>query len=763
MVSFGTIRRKDIAADGQQRRRYEIDEPQLGNGGSKLAGGILLANALLVLKSVFFSSSSDDARAETRAKVGQGPGEQPQPGVVDRPVDLKLVHSNDDIEEQLEPEDIDEAPVSSGSAYSLRRRQSSEEDARFNAFKEASDTESGSIVLFPTSSNNLAKPIVPDAVQLLETAQKPAAGGSSPVVADTGEASAPPTAPRGDKTVGDTIAEPDERDDDRRDAAPPQPIMNRLPVVAAPVVLSELYVNQSIAIAMTDLLRGASDPDGDGLTVTNLAASSGTIVENADGGWTFTPDPHSLDQVTFTYDISDGEGSVAQTALLDVMELPGQDFFGSEQHDTIIATPGGDSIFSFAGDDTIIAREGNDVIEAGAGNDRIVAGYGDDEIHAGDGDDIVFAGAGDDVVYGGAGDDYISGGDGDDMIFGEEGDDILLAGLGDDDVFGGDGDDTLEGGEGMDLLDGGLGDDDLSGGAGADALFGEAGADVIAGGDGNDFASGGAGDDMVAGGAGDDTIEGDGGADVLHGDDGADTLVGGDGDDILIGGVGDDLLLGDDGNDSLRGDTGDDIAEAGRGSDAVDLGDGDDIAVSVLDDGDDIYDGGAGNDTYDASQALETVVIDLDQGTASSEDFGDDQLIDFENAVGGAGDDVIVANDSANSLRGGGGWDIFVFLHGNSRGSGGHTRDRIEDFEVGDRIDVSLMDGNENEAGLQRLTFHYDQADFDGIGQVLFGYHRDEDRGEFTMIRFNFDDDDESDFEIEVVGRYDFDDDDFIN
>ena len=67
---------------------------------------------------------------------------------------------------------------------------------------------------------------------------------------------------------------------------------------------------------------------------------------------------------------------------------------------------------------------------------------------------------------------------------------------------------------------------------------------------------------------------------------------------------------------------------------------------------------------------------------------------------------------------------------------------------------------NPNEDGLQALTFDYDAAEFNGIGQALFVYD-DADGNGFTLIRFNLDDDDESEFEIEIVGKYEFSDDDF--
>jgi hypothetical protein len=60
----------------------------------------------------------------------------------------------------------------------------------------------------------------------------------------------------------------------------------------------------------------------------------------------------------------------------------------------------------------------------------------------------------------------------------------------------------------------------------------------------------------------------------------------------------------------------------------------------------------------------------------------------------------------------------------------------------------------------------YDQADFDGIGQVLYHYEEDGDLNTLTVLKFNFDDDDddadEVDFEIEVIGRFEFSEDNLI-
>ena len=69
-------------------------------------------------------------------------------------------------------------------------------------------------------------------------------------------------------------------------------------------------------------MQNASDPDGDTLSVQNLVASSGTLVDNNDGTWTFTPDQGDTTDVTFDYEVTDGGFSVSQTASLDLVPPP---------------------------------------------------------------------------------------------------------------------------------------------------------------------------------------------------------------------------------------------------------------------------------------------------------------------------------------------------------------------------------------------------------------------------------------------------------
>jgi VCBS repeat-containing protein len=90
------------------------------------------------------------------------------------------------------------------------------------------------------------------------------------------------------------------------------------PVAGSAPNLGSSAEDTSRVITAAELLAGSSDPDGDPLSVTGLTASSGVLVDNGDGTWTFTPDADDDTDVTFSYQVSDGQVSVAQTATLDL-------------------------------------------------------------------------------------------------------------------------------------------------------------------------------------------------------------------------------------------------------------------------------------------------------------------------------------------------------------------------------------------------------------------------------------------------------------
>ncbi len=290
----------------------------------------------------------------------------------------------------------------------------------------------------------------------------------------------------------------------------------------------------SVAIAALDLLRTVSDPDGDALAIRNVTTSSGTLVRDGDG-WLFDAD--AAGSVTFTYEVTDGEFVITQTATLNVVDHAFEPSSGGDGgsaggttgtggDDLILGTPFPDRIDGGAGDDNIDARGGADFVDGGPGDDNIVGGAGGRHDPRRLGARLIFAGAGRDVVSGGDGNDRIFGEDGDDTLFGDDGDDVVDGGAGSDILVGGNGDDALHGGEGDDRLDGSQGNDVALAGAGTDVVLGGAGDDRLEGGEGDDLISDGTGRDSVLGQEGDDVLAValDGEADTFDGGDGVDTL-----------------------------------------------------------------------------------------------------------------------------------------------------------------------------------------------------------------------------------------------
>ena len=352
-------------------------------------------------------------------------------------------------------------------------------------------------------------------------------------------------------------------------SVPRTPVPNRSPAADGPVFLQNGFATMAVLFTLNDLLRGATDPDGDQLYVTNLHASSGQFIQ-VDDGYMYIGDVTG--PVSVTYDITDGLHVIPQQAFLDVQE-----------HAQLQGT---------ANADTIVGSDSADLIEVGAGADTVTAGGGMDTIYGDDGDDVIHGGAGDDLIVGGAGNDKLFGDDGNDLIFGGLGNDEIHGGKGNDIAYGNDGNDTLSGDEGN------------------DALYGNAGNDVLSDGTGQDYVSGGAGDDKV---------------------------------------------------------------------------------LAAADGEKDVFDGGAGTDTLSFAASTSSVTIDAVQGTATGADTGPDTFQGFERFEGGAGNDTFIVGKDATQLAGGEGHDTFDILTDGITASA-PVRHVIEDFQVGDRVEMSMYD-----------------------------------------------------------------------
>ncbi|EOD5352214.1 tandem-95 repeat protein, partial [Vibrio parahaemolyticus] len=97
------------------------------------------------------------------------------------------------------------------------------------------------------------------------------------------------------------------------------------PLATTPVTLDAIEEDGgSIIITTEELLSNVDDEDKDTLSVENLIIDkgNGTLVDNGDGTWTFTPQIDDDTEVSFTFDIIDDEDQVVSgSANLDILPI----------------------------------------------------------------------------------------------------------------------------------------------------------------------------------------------------------------------------------------------------------------------------------------------------------------------------------------------------------------------------------------------------------------------------------------------------------
>ena len=360
-------------------------------------------------------------------------------------------------------------------------------------------------------------------------------------------------------------------------------------------------------------------------------------------------------------------------------------------------------IFANGGDDVIAAGIGSMFAYGGDGNDTFVASIGDgNAVYDGQAGTNTYdlsqtgANATVDLVAGKASsvqtgsDTLVSiqnvvGSRGDDTITGDANNNVFFAVVDD-------GNDTYTGGGGIDTYD-------LSKTAGGTtvnlALGTAAGADTgtdtlvgftnVVGSSGNDrfVAATGDGNNSYAGGLGTDTydLSATTAAAVVNLVTGKATS--GAGTDTLSG---IENVLGGSGNDTITGDANDNVITGSGGADTATGGLGNDTFVATVGDGNDRYDGGGGTDTYDASAITTAVTINLNQSKATGVDIGTDVVLNAENAIGGAGNDLVVGNALGNVLIGGAGNDQLQGNGGADTMSGGAGNDTYNVDNAGDVV-----------------------------------------------------------------------------
>ena len=145
--------------------------------------------------------------------------------------------------------------------------------------------------------------------------------------------------------------------------------------------------------------------------------------------------------------------------------------------------------------------------------------------------------------------------------------------------------------------------------------------------------------------------------------------------------------------------------------------------------------GGSGNDTLIAN----------DFGCTLKGGGGRDTL------VGGAGNDTLIGGTGIDTLTGGGGADTFVFAAGDSSAASGQ-HDLITDFTSGtDQIDLSGIDAVVSTPGIIDAFHFLGTAAFNGVAGAL-DYFFDSARGD-TVLQGDTNGDNVADFAIDLSGN----------
>ena len=371
---------------------------------------------------------------------------------------------------------------------------------------------------------------------------------------------------------------------------------------------------------------------------------------------------------------------------------------------------------------TIIGNIASNFLNGGSGADLLKGGLGSDFYVVDDAGDVVVenVGEGTDTVQSSVGFTLVSNVE-NLTLTGTAG----IYGIGNtlaNTIIGNFANNTLNGGSGADFLAGGFGDDsyvvdDVGDvvseyyGDGTDSVqssvtftlasnvenltltgtvaisgFGNSLANTLIGNVANNFLSGGSGNDIVIGGAGDDTLDGGSGIDTAQYADASAAVsinlslntaqnTGGAGNDTLIS---IENLIGSAYNDTLTGNSDANVLMGGAGNDTLD--------------------GAVGIDTIQYTDATAAVTVNLSLSTAQNTGgAGTDTLLNIENLIGGAFNDILTGSSAANVLGGGAGNDTL---------DGGSGIDTAQYSDATAAVSVNLSSTtaqNTGGAGMDRL------------------------------------------------------------
>lgn len=380
---------------------------------------------------------------------------------------------------------------------------------------------------------------------------------------------------------------------------------------------------------------------------------------------------------------------------------------GSQLGDNIQGNDGVNILNGLDGQDVLLGYGGDDILDGGEGTD-ILRGDGSIGHNGPSGNDVLNGGAGNDILYGGAGVDTFNGGEGRDRVgfffmaatqgavanlytqtisndgFGNAETMTSIESLGAGTAFA----DTFIGDDNANFIMGGFGDT-LQGNGGDDTIWVDSAPAVVNGGEGTDSIGfiGDINGKLIQDNTGDGLAEWVFATQGVHVDlqtnriyndgFGAVGVIGGF--ENVDGSEFGDNILGDNNVNVLNGWGGDDTIQGRGGNDTLIGGEGFDT-----------LNGGSGNDTASYEFETDDFYVDLSIGFAFRAGMVpppfEDTLIAIENITGGAGNDTLIGNNSANVLYGLGGSDT---IRGNGAAdtiSGGDGDDTVL-YAIGDGAD----------------------------------------------------------------------------
>ncbi|WP_099349950.1 serralysin family metalloprotease [Erwinia amylovora] len=180
-----------------------------------------------------------------------------------------------------------------------------------------------------------------------------------------------------------------------------------------------------------------------------------------------------------------------------------------------------------------------------------------------------------------------------------------------------------------------------------------------------------------------------------------------------------------------------------------------------------VWDAG-GNDTLDFSGYSQNQRINLNEGSFSDVGGLKGNIsiaagATIENAIGGAGNDVIVGNAADNVIKGGAGNDVIyggggqdqlwggsgndIFVFSDLKDSSSKSPDQIRDFESGkDKIDLSFFNQGDKGSDFIHFVDHFSGQ----AGEALLSYDA---RSNLSELAFNVDGGTNPDFMVQIVGQ----------